>query len=312
MALLLPPLRGRERRCPSLDIAGEGERRPTDLRVGPAGLDPDVDVNPARAGRLRPADEPNGLERLAADHRDLADLRPLDARDRVEIDPQLVGVVEILGPNRMGVEVDAAEIGDPGEPGRLAQDDLVGGSSGRKRQLGRVDPVRSVFGRSLLEERLALSAVDEAFEGHRPTGDAAQRTVGDREVVVDQVHLGVAGLGEVDLVRVRHRDFSAAALEDFLAGRHAQHDTAVRPSSARPGPPNPQCLGHPLLLPPAKAGLADALAPRRAAVVKGGVSVHAQIVDLAAARGARCRPNRLSKPQNAGGDSTRGHRWPGG
>ena len=37
---------------------------------------------------------------------------------RVEVDPQLVGVVEVLGPDRVRVEVDAAEVDDPGQPGR--------------------------------------------------------------------------------------------------------------------------------------------------------------------------------------------------
>ena len=52
--------------------------------------------------------------------------------------------------------------------------------------------------------------------------DAAQRAVGDRQVVADEVELGVAGLGEVDLVRVRDRDLAAADLEDLLAGGHGE------------------------------------------------------------------------------------------
>ena len=91
MALLLPPLARREFRCPGLDVARERQRRPADLGVGPAGLDPDVDVDPARARRLRPADEPDRLERLLADERDLADLGPLDPGHRVEVHPELVG-----------------------------------------------------------------------------------------------------------------------------------------------------------------------------------------------------------------------------
>ena len=68
------------------------------------------------------------------DERDLADLRPLDARHRVEVDPQLVGMVEVLGPDRVRVQVDAAEVVDPGEPGRVVDDDLVGRPAGRERQ----------------------------------------------------------------------------------------------------------------------------------------------------------------------------------
>ena len=153
MALLLPPFARRESGT-RLHVPGQGERRPTHLRIPPAPLDPDVDVDAARAGRLRPADEAHGLKRLLGCERDVADLGPPDARHRVEVDPQLVGVVEVLGPDRVGVEVDAAEIGDPGEPGRIVDDDLVRGSPGRECQRRGPEPVGQVLRRTLLEERL--------------------------------------------------------------------------------------------------------------------------------------------------------------
>ena len=90
----------------------------------------------------------------------------------------------------------------------------------REGQLRGPDPLRRVVRRPLLEERLARRAVDEPLERHRPAAGAAQGTVRDGEVVRDEVHLRVAGLGEVDLVRVRDRDLAAADLEDLLAGRH--------------------------------------------------------------------------------------------
>ena len=66
VALLLPPLRGGDRRRPPLDVARDREGGPANLRVRPLPLDADVDVDAARAGRLRPADEPDGLQRLLA------------------------------------------------------------------------------------------------------------------------------------------------------------------------------------------------------------------------------------------------------
>jgi hypothetical protein len=48
-------------------------------------------MDPARAGGLRPADQPDRLERLLADEGNIADLGPLDAGHRVEVDAQLVG-----------------------------------------------------------------------------------------------------------------------------------------------------------------------------------------------------------------------------
>src|SRR5688572_3393816 len=56
VALLLPPLARCERRRTPLDLARERQRRAADLGERPAALDADVDVHPARAGRLGPAD----------------------------------------------------------------------------------------------------------------------------------------------------------------------------------------------------------------------------------------------------------------
>ena len=105
-------------------------------------------------------------------------------------------MVEVLGPDGMRVEVDAAEVDDPGEPGRIVDHDLVGRPAGREGQRGGPDPVGRVLRCPLLEERLARGAVDEPLQGHRPAAGPAQRAVRDGKVVVDQVELGVAGLRE--------------------------------------------------------------------------------------------------------------------
>ena len=145
--------------------------------------EPDVFGQPTR---------PDVLERLLAGHRHVADLRPLDAGDRVEVDAQLVGMVEVVGADGVGVEVDAAEVDDPDQGRRVVDDDLVGGPARRERQLGGPDPVGRVVGRPLLEERLLGDPVDEPLERHRPAADAGQRPVGDGEVVLDEVELRVA------------------------------------------------------------------------------------------------------------------------
>ena len=74
---------------------------------------------------------------------------------RVEVDPQLVGMVEVVGADRVRVEVDAAEVDDPGQAGRVADDDLVGRPTGRERELHRLEPGGAVVRRPLLEEELA-------------------------------------------------------------------------------------------------------------------------------------------------------------
>ena len=59
----------------------------------------------------------------------------------IEVDAQLVGVVEVVGAHGMRVEVDAAEVDDPGELRRVVDDDLVGRAARRERQLDR--PIQS-------------------------------------------------------------------------------------------------------------------------------------------------------------------------
>src|SRR3990172_7164215 len=126
VALLLPPFRGRLFRGGGFDVAGEGESGSTHFRVGPTTLDPDVHVDPAAARCLGPADETDGVERLARDESDGADLRPGDARHGVEVDPQLVGVIEVVGADRVRVEIDTAEVRHPGETGVVGAGDLRG------------------------------------------------------------------------------------------------------------------------------------------------------------------------------------------
>ena len=237
VALLLPPLRRRPSGHARLDVARQRQSRAADLGIRPATLDAHVDVDPAGARRLRPPDEPHSFERLLAGHRDVADLRPFDARYRVEVDPQLVGMVEVVRADRVRVEVDAAEIDDPGQSGGLVDDDLVCRPTRRKRQLGSPDPVGRVLGRPLLEERLLGDPVHEPLERHRPAANAGQRAFGDGKVVVDDVELRVAGVREVDLLRVRDRDLVAADLDDLLGRGHVRTiplDTAPPPTDDGP------------------------------------------------------------------------------
>ena len=226
MALFLPPLRGGDRGRSPLDVASQGEGRPADLRIRPARLDPDVDVDPARARGLWPPDQPDRLQRFACHHRHVADLRPGNAWDRIEVDSELIGTVEVLGSDRMRVEIDAAEIDDPGQARGLVDDDLVGGPTRGERQGRHAHPLGPVLGRPLLEEEITRGPIDESFQGHRSAAHADQGTVSDRQVIADEVQLRVPGLREVDLVRVRDRHVPVVDPEDLLSRRHVANHTA--------------------------------------------------------------------------------------
>ena len=54
---------------------------------------------------------------------------PKEPRERIEVDAQLVGMLEIVGPHGVRVEVDAAQIDCPGQPCGIVDDRLPGRSS---------------------------------------------------------------------------------------------------------------------------------------------------------------------------------------
>src|SRR5204863_1086 len=101
-------------RCCALAIVISGwvdvrtARRAADLVETPPALEAHVDVDPARTGRLRPAAQAALLQHVAHHEGDAANLVPAHARARVEVDAQLVGVLEVLGADRMRVEIDAS------------------------------------------------------------------------------------------------------------------------------------------------------------------------------------------------------------
>ena len=117
----------------------------------------------------------------------------------------------------MRIEVDAAQVDRPGQSGGVVDDGFLGRGAGRVAQLGDVDPVGPFCRRSLLEDRLLVDALDEPFQDHRAAGHAAQRTVGDGQVVADQVELGVAGspvlTGEDHLVRMGDGDLASGHVQ---------------------------------------------------------------------------------------------------
>ena len=130
-------------------------------------------------------------------------------------------MIEVVGAHRVRVQVDAAEVDDPGELRRVVDDDLVGGPARREASASTVS-IHSgrVSGARFWKNGSPLGAVDVALEHDRPAAGAAQRALGDRQVVADEVELGVPALREEDLVRVRDRDLAPVDPEDLLLRRH--------------------------------------------------------------------------------------------
>ena len=217
---LFPPLAGGDVGSAPFDFPRERHGGPADVGERPARFDPGVDVEAPRARRLRPGGQAKILQHRLGHHGDVHDLRPLDARHGVKVDPELVRMIKILGTDRMRVEVNTAQVDHPYQLRGITHHDLAGGPARREAQLDRLDPVRPAVRRSLLEERLALGPVHEPLERHRAPMDTADRAVRDREVVADEVDLRVASTREEDLVRVADRHFPSRCLYHRLSPRH--------------------------------------------------------------------------------------------
>src|SRR5258708_3544622 len=106
------------------------------------------------------------------------------------------------------MQLDAAEIHDPGESGRVVDDDLLRGAAGGKGERDRLEPRGPLVGRALLIERLGFGAVDEALEHEWAVADARNGAVGDGQVVPNEGQLRelyvarevrLAGIGDADL-----------------------------------------------------------------------------------------------------------------
>ena len=119
VALLLPPLRRRERRHAPLDLARQRERRAPHLAERPARLRC-ARSRACRASRSSSASR-RGPSSSSSAFTSSATRRTSSQRDagaRIEIDAQLVGMLERAGAHRVRVQLDAAEVHDPGEARR--------------------------------------------------------------------------------------------------------------------------------------------------------------------------------------------------
>jgi hypothetical protein len=107
------------------------------------------------------------------------------------------------------VEVDAAEVDDPGERGSVVADGKVGGAPAREADMDRLEPVRMGLRYTLLVEEEAVDAVGVPLHLHRPVAHVVEQAVGHVDVVLNEIALRQPELREEDLVRVRDPDVAA-------------------------------------------------------------------------------------------------------
>src|SRR6266576_673425 len=105
----------------------------------------------------------------------------------------------------MRMQLDAAEVHDPCETGRVVDDNFFSGASRRKRKGDGPQPLRAILRRTLLIKRWALGAIHEALEHTRPIADAGDSSARDGQIVLNDVELGELYIArEVGLVRIGH------------------------------------------------------------------------------------------------------------
>ena len=125
------------------------------------------------------------------------------------------------------MQLDAAEVRDPGERGGVVEDREDGRVAARERHRHLVDIVRVLRGYALLVEEIRLDAVRESLHVERAPAEMGEGALGDVEVVLHEVALRQPGGREEHLVGVRDRDLVTA--DAHTAGFHA----AGYPSWAR-------------------------------------------------------------------------------
>ena len=204
----------------------------TSFCVGPRTIG-DVDVQAARAGRLDDRLHSQALQPGAHDLRGLDDVAVRRLGNRIEVEVEIVGTIDVVAARVPRVQVDAAEVDDPEQRRQVLDHREIDHAARAVRDRAGLDPLGPRRRRALHEERLAGGAVGIALHHHRPIDQVRQQHRRDVGVVLQQVALGEAELGPERLVEVGQLDFAVAEDDGrILAGRDL-HSTALRGGDRR-------------------------------------------------------------------------------
>src|SRR5687768_11679070 len=140
-------------------------------------------------------------------------------------------MIEIASAHGMRVQLDAAEVHDPGEARSIVDDDFLRRAPGRERQGDGPQPFRSIRRSPLLIERLAFGTVDESLEHDGTIPDPGERARSDGEVILDDLALGELYIPrEVRLVGIADPDLATLDGEE-LCGVLSGSLCHLRPSA---------------------------------------------------------------------------------
>ena len=190
-----------------------------------AAFDRHVHVNPARARGFRITRNLQGVQSIAHDQRCFENALELGAFDRIEIELQKIGTVNIVTARVPGIQIDAAKVDHPHERSDVLYDrevDHVAGTvlDGANRNRGRA----AGWG-ALHEEKAAIDTVGIALHDHRAVLQVGHQIRRHVEIVLEQIPFGQAELGPKNLVEVGelggaafHFDFRVVDAERNPAG----------------------------------------------------------------------------------------------
>jgi hypothetical protein len=174
--------------------------------------------------------------------RDREDVLVGVGRERVQIEEEVVGMLDVLAPRMQRVHLDAAEVGDVQHRGRVVHDEVVDhpGLGILREDLAAMDPVRRVGRRGLLVEERALGAVRHPLHREGTPAEMGTDQVGHVRVVRDQVSLRVPLGRPEDLREVRQPQVPAIHLHEpgvaLLPGVERDGEVHREGATSRPSP----------------------------------------------------------------------------
>ncbi len=214
VTVLAPPDRRGVVRGAALDLTRKRERRAAHVGKAPPRLDPDVDVDAAAAGGLRPAGDLQFVEHLVCRVRDSLHAVKRAVGHRIDVDPPLVGPLDVGAARVPGMELDRRHLHRPDHARELGDAQLVGVAAvtGEGQPDG-LHPVGGAGRDALLVHLVAVDPAREAMQHARPLPQRADDPVADADVVAREVELRLAASREVHPVRAREAHRAIADLE---------------------------------------------------------------------------------------------------
>ena len=183
------------------EVGRDGARESADLVEVRVPIERDEDVQPARAGCLDERLEILPLEQFTKRERGTADCWKVVA-GWIEIEDHLVGVIGLVDATEPHVRCDARLIRQVHQCRRILADHMPYGPLPLLHR-GRVNPRREVRGGLLLNEPRALDPIRKPLHRHGPIAEVRQHRAGDMFVIVGELALVDALVGEEQLLRPR-------------------------------------------------------------------------------------------------------------